>query len=133
MGAELFEGPVGDVLAAVSAIFGIGVEGEALRPCLRQEVRYPSDSESENGPVAARLYPEYGILFFAWGSGEKVRKPAPPVCEDAIEISEFTREWTIDGVSDIFYRKARLDSTCKKLLEFAAPFDFAIILGDKLV
>ena len=29
-GAELFEGPVGDVLAAVGAVFGVGVEGEAL-------------------------------------------------------------------------------------------------------
>ena len=30
VGAELFEGPVSDVLAAVAAVFGVGVEGEAL-------------------------------------------------------------------------------------------------------
>jgi len=30
VGAELFESPVGDVLAAVGAIFGVGVEREAL-------------------------------------------------------------------------------------------------------
>src|ERR1035438_5977677 len=30
VGAELFEGPVGDVLAAVSAVFGVGVVGETL-------------------------------------------------------------------------------------------------------
>ena len=30
VGAELFERPVGDVLAAVGAVFGVGVEGEAL-------------------------------------------------------------------------------------------------------
>ncbi len=29
-GAELFEDPIGDVLAAVGSVFGIGVEGEAL-------------------------------------------------------------------------------------------------------
>jgi hypothetical protein len=31
VGAELFEGPVGDVLAAVGAVFGVGVKGEALK------------------------------------------------------------------------------------------------------
>src|ERR1700678_2579993 len=37
-GAELFEGPVGDVLAAVGAVLGVGVEGEALRAatCARE-------------------------------------------------------------------------------------------------
>jgi hypothetical protein len=30
VGAELFEGPVGDVLTAVGAVFGVGVEGETL-------------------------------------------------------------------------------------------------------
>ena len=30
VGAELFEGPVRDVLAAVGAVFGVGVEGENL-------------------------------------------------------------------------------------------------------
>ena len=35
VGAELFEGPVGDVLAAVGAVFGVGVEGEALGAAFR--------------------------------------------------------------------------------------------------
>src|SRR5450631_1375310 len=30
-GAELFERPIGDVLAAMGAVFGVGVEGEDLR------------------------------------------------------------------------------------------------------
>src|SRR6266536_3367909 len=30
VGAELFEGPGADVFAAVGAVFGVGVEGEAL-------------------------------------------------------------------------------------------------------
>jgi len=30
-GAELFERPVGDVLASAAAVFGVGVEGEALK------------------------------------------------------------------------------------------------------
>ena len=35
VGAELFEGPVGDVLASVGAVFRVGAEGEALR-CAEQ-------------------------------------------------------------------------------------------------
>ena len=30
MGAELLQGPVGEVFPAVGAVFGVGVEGEAL-------------------------------------------------------------------------------------------------------
>jgi hypothetical protein len=33
-GAELFERPVGDVLAAVRAVFGVGVERETLGAAL---------------------------------------------------------------------------------------------------
>src|SRR5260370_14227790 len=32
VGAELFEGPVGDVLAAAGALFGVGVEGGGPEP-----------------------------------------------------------------------------------------------------
>jgi hypothetical protein len=38
-GAKLFERPVGDVLAAVGAVFGAGVEGETLRVAGKVEVR----------------------------------------------------------------------------------------------
>jgi len=37
-GAELFERPVSDVLAAMGAVFGVGVEGETLGADLRQLV-----------------------------------------------------------------------------------------------
>ena len=39
VGAELFERPVGDVLAAVGAVFGVGVKRETLRAALWQVVR----------------------------------------------------------------------------------------------
>jgi hypothetical protein len=35
VGAELSECPIGDVFAAVGAVFGLGVEGKALRVALR--------------------------------------------------------------------------------------------------
>jgi hypothetical protein len=42
MGAELFESPVGDVLAAVGADFGVGVERENLgRPSTDIEANRP--------------------------------------------------------------------------------------------
>jgi len=40
VGAELFEGPVGNVLAAVGAVFGVGVEGEALGTAGWKQIRY---------------------------------------------------------------------------------------------
>jgi hypothetical protein len=33
--AELIEGPIGYVLAAVGAVFGVGIEGKALGAALR--------------------------------------------------------------------------------------------------
>src|SRR5271157_4308155 len=42
-GAELFERPVGDVLASVGAVFRVGVEREALgRPSPEMNARYVS-------------------------------------------------------------------------------------------
>src|SRR5438552_12513501 len=55
-GAELFERPVGDVLAAVGAVFfGVGVEGEALRPTLWQQVGNVLYREREHWPFGAHL------------------------------------------------------------------------------
>ena len=50
VGAELFERPVSDVLAAVGAVFGVGVKREELRPALRQEIRYLVGEQSKRRP-----------------------------------------------------------------------------------
>jgi len=45
VGAELFERPVGDVLAAVGAVFGVGVEGKPLK------ARHKTDDSLDSDPA----------------------------------------------------------------------------------
>jgi len=52
VGAKLFEGPVGDVLTAVGAVFGVGVEREALRTALGKLVCDYVRCEREKRPIS---------------------------------------------------------------------------------
>ena len=63
VGTKFGERPVGDVLAAVGAVFGVAVEREELTATLRHHVDKPIDGEYEERPVGPHLHPNSDILL----------------------------------------------------------------------
>src|ERR1700680_1371066 len=68
--AKLFERPVGNVLAAVGAVFVVGVEGEALEAIARTnmevwDVRH--DQRAEGGSRGYVVYADKPVLSFRRG------------------------------------------------------------------
>jgi hypothetical protein len=73
VGAELNECPVGDVLAATGAVFGVGVEGKALEAITGTnmevwDVRY--DQRAERGSRGDVIYADKPVLSFRRSSRE---------------------------------------------------------------
>ena len=90
-GAELFKGPVGNVLAPVAEVFGIGVEGEALEGGPPTKTRYTCDRCAEISICAGQYYPQSTVLCLALVSGTSMKQidffVQKPIEEEKVDMN----------------------------------------------
>ena len=105
MHAEVLQRPIGNVFAAVSAIFIVDVEGEALRGTLREYVGNFVYHEREHRPGPAGFEPDDLVFCLCRGCRKSARKHGHDMIERSVKKQIRFREGPVDCLPDFFRRQ----------------------------
>src|SRR6266704_4899575 len=126
VGAESFERPVGDVLAAVRAVFGVSVEGEDLKGIARTQVNVGNPGNHKGSVWRAKRYiteNQNTIFCFALHIWKERRNQVATLHNGWVEVQVARGERPIQSCPHATFGKLDMFSPPKLVLKAFRPAD----------